>query len=1169
MNQGGKSAPSLPRVDPAMLGAPSVEQASTREHVQAASSGALVAEDRETTSFASSPPAPRLFESPPVGALPVAPKDIVIAAAEVRDPLSQTAANSPGRTPPAMSPRVRKLADDERSWYERLWAPIANAYHNGSLELYLPLETYHLRSKYEADKIATYQEKPKGLGIGSGLYNEKGNWEGVYAMAFQDSHFKPMYMAGYGWQAIWRPVEDTRVGLGYVAGLMSRTDVWGYKPFPVALPFGSIAYRNFSLNGLFIPGGRGWGNVAFFWAKWEFGKEGERIGTPAKPPPVAETDLASGAMGPFVPPERRRLPYGPVVATGGAPLAQPSAGALHVAGDRPAGSPPGGLSPAIVSSTAGYAAAQTKPDEKVIADSTPALALHSTRSMVPLPKESPAPRPVFLNAQRMGGDIDREFNAEGDAELRKIGTVLNADRMTYWPVEDEVEAEGNVRLQQEKNVVTGPKMRLKLEDQVGFFEEPEFHFKRGPLPGSQAAADKDFAERYLEQRSQGYWEGGFAMPLVTQNIYAMRSLGRTMSDGRGEAERVDFEGENQYRLSNSIFTTCAPGDNDWYVKSKELKLDYDYERGEGREATLYFKDVPIFYSPWMSFSLNGQRKSGVLAPSFGATSNNGLTLSVPYYWNIAPNRDATITTRILSKRGMQLDTQVRYLDRALGGAYEGEGRFEFLPSDKQMNGNNRYGLALTHRQWTSSGFVGQLNFNRVSDNTYFTDLTSYIGATSQTQLLQQGMLGYYGGGWWNATANFQGYQTLQPDPNNPVLEPYRMLPQITVNARKPDLYMTDSSFMGQFTAFTRPQQIINGVPTADPNGRRLVLYPQVALPYVTPGWYVTPKVGLNIRHYSLSGQSEGLSRSVSTTLPVFSVDSGMTFERSDRWFGKEYLQTLEPRLYYVNIPYKNQDAIPIFDTALADFNFAQIFSENQFSSWDRVNNANQLTAAVTSRLLEPKSGAEIMRAMLGQRFYFSRNKVGLSANTIASADERNWDKSDFLAAFSGQVLPRVYTDLASQYNFSDKQLKRLSLGVRYLPEPGKVLNAAYRYYRDASAPTNQIDLSGQWPLTGRLYAVGRYNYSLKDTGTTLSTGSQSGRLIQAVAGLEYKGGCWVVRGVIQRLALTASAASSAFFIQLELNDFASIGSNPISMLRRNIQGYGLINEPTTDFDYVR
>jgi LPS-assembly protein len=1033
-----------------------------------------------------------------------------------------------------------------KSWYQRFWDPVENAYDNGTWELFLPFHTHHLRSKYSAETIASYQENPLGFGVGRGLYDEKGNWDGVYAMTFQDSHNKPMYIAGYGWKAVWRPAEDVRLGLGYTLGLASRSNYFDYVPFPVVFPLASLAYKNFSLEGTFIPGGTGNGNVFFFWAKWELGKAGEAIGTPTRPAPPAPTEIANTSFGSATPVVHQQVPYGPALETGSR-LASSSE-----------------IVPPLVPATGPR-------DEEEVPDDLPPLALRTSNKMVPPPKDSTVPRPVFLSAHRMGGEVEREFVAEGDAELRRIGTVVNSDRLTYWPIDDELEAEGNVRLEQGEDLITGPRMRLKLEDQVGFFEQPTYTIKRQPLIGSKAADDKEFAARFLEQPGNSSWlTSGFASPLALGFKPGQTSYGgstkmkQTMTEGRGEADRIDFEGENQVRLTNGTYTTCAPGNNDWYAKANELKLDYDREVGDAQDGTIYFKGMPILYSPWLSFSLNNQRKSGFLAPSFGTKSDSGVELSLPYYWNIAPNLDATITPHVMTKRGMQVNSDIRYLNTAYGGSYNSQARVELLPGDRLRDNEKRYGFSLIHTQTTANGFSGTINYNKVSDDNYYTDLSSGIASTSTTQLLQQGTLAYGGGGWWNAVANFQQYQTLQPDAKNPVREPYKMLPQFTVNARKPDFYMTDSSFMGQYTNFTRSDQVINGVEVSGDGGRRTVLYPQVALPYVRPGWYVTPKLGVNVRHYALSGQAAGTPGSIGTTLPIFSLDSGMTFERTSNWFGKDYTQTLEPRLYYLNIPYKNQDKIPLFDTGLADFNFAQIFSENQFSSWDRINNANQLTAAATTRLLEPATGNEIMRAMLGQRFYFTKNKVALTASSSTADDEGKWDKSDLLAAFSGQILPKVYVDTAVQYTPSDREFQRYSVGSRYQPEPGKVLNAAYRYNRAVGATVDQVDLSGQWPLSGKWHAVGRINYSFKDDATNITSSTQGGRMIESIAGLEYNGGCWVVRGVIQRTALTQDKTSSAFFIQLELSDFSRIGSNPLNLLKRNIQGYSLINQPAAD-----
>lgn len=804
-------------------------------------------------------------------------------------------------------------------------------------------------------------------------------------------------------------------------------------------------------------------------------------------------------------------------------------------------------------------------DAAASADTGPALRLRSAKKLQPLPKDSNVPRPVFLSALRVNGEINQEVLAEGEAELRKVGTVVNADGMTYWPLDDEVEAVGNVRVEQDEDVITGPKARLRLEERVGYFEEPVYVLKHQSLLGEQKESEREASDNYLGQLSTSIWSSGFASP-TTMNLAPGQTRAEekikltTTTQTRGEAERMNFEGENHYRLLNNTFTTCPVGNNDWYARSSEMTLDYDTDVGEGKNATLYFKDVPILYSPWLSFSLNNERKSGFLRPSFGTSSDNGFEYEQPYYWNIAPNMDATLTPRLMSKRGVQFSNEFRYLNTAMGGAYRGELNLEYLPDDQLRDNRNRYGIAWVHNQTTNNGFTGLINYNRVSDDDYYTDLSSDITRTSQTQLLQQAQLTYSGGGWWNSTINFQQYQTLQSDEDNPVLEQYRMLPQLTFNARKPDFGLFDLTFLGQYTNFTIDKREQYG--SIYPDGKRTLLYPQIALPYVTPGWYVTPKFGVNYRSYALSGQASGVPGSQSVTLPIFSLDSGMTFERSSNWFGRNYTQTLEPRLYYLNIPYRDQSQIPLFDTALADFNFAQIFSENEFSGWDRVNNANQLTAGLTTRLIEPDTGNEIMRAMIGQRYYFSRNRVALSG-TVVEDDGSKWERSDFLAGFNGQILPKVYLDTALQFNVDDQLAQRYSVGVRYQPEAGKALNLAYRYNRDTSSPVNQVDVSGQWPLFGHWYGVGRVNYSFKDDSTVLSTGG-GGRIIQSLAGLEYSGDCWVLRGVIRRQAVTSTEASTSFFVQLELSGLGRIGSNPLSLLQRSVQGYSSIADSTAE-----
>jgi len=718
--------------------------------------------------------------------------------------------------------------------------------------------------------------------------------------------------------------------------------------------------------------------------------------------------------------------------------------------------------------------------------------------------------PTFIAADQIAGRNDVEVVADGNVELRKRNSILQSDQLTYWQETDEVEARGNVRLSRDGDRVRGPRMRMKMDDSTGFFEQPEYSIRRIKT-GSAATLWTGTEERVSPE----------------------------LTTGQGAAARMDFEGEGKYRLTDATYSTCTPaaGSNpDWFARTTDLRLDYDNEVGTARNATLYFKETPILYSPWMSFSLNHERKSGLLTPTFGTTSRGGLEYTQPVYWNIAQNMDATISPRVMAKRGTLWNGEYRYLEPSYKGTMQGQ----FLAEDK-IEHRRRSSYSITHSQTLGGGFSGALDVNGTSDGTFFSDLGNGSSVVAQTNLLRQGTLSY-GSSWWSANLLAQSYQTLQDPSLPPVAEPYRRLPQLTVSANRSDLPLgTSFAFSGEHVNFRNPTLV---------EGRRLTLYPQISLPLQTAVLSLTPKIGLHSTSYTLDRQATGTPEKITRNVPIFSVDSGVTFERDFDWLGKALTQTLEPRLYYLYVPVRNQNQIPVFDTGIADFNFSQIFAENRYSGGDRIADANQATAMITSRLLDPLTGAEIIRAAFGQRFYFSTQNVGLPGEVLRSDRQ-----TDFLGSFSGRILPKTYADIGVQYNPRLNQMERINIGGRYQPEAGKVLTAGYRYTRDQlSQPgLGQVDISGQWPVFGGWHAVGRFNYSTMDR-----------RMIESVAGLEYDGGCWVGRIVMQRLATQTQLTNTALFFQLELNGFAKVGSNPLEILKRTVPGYGVINQQTID-----
>ena len=701
-----------------------------------------------------------------------------------------------------------------------------------------------------------------------------------------------------------------------------------------------------------------------------------------------------------------------------------------------------------------------------------------------------------MTADHIEGTTSVETTAQGNVELQSGERTVKTDRLVYREPLDEAEATGNVKLTSPGESIAGPHLKLKLGDSTGTFDTPAY------------------------------------------SIHAINSTDPTTA-AHGTATRLDFQGKDKYRLADATYTTCPANgsDPDWFARISDLSLDYTTSEGDARSATIVFKGMPILYSPWLSFTLDNQRKSGLLAPTVGSSSRTGVEITTPFYWNIAPDMDATIAPRVMTKRGTQWNGEYRYM----GQSYTGQIAGEYLEND-QVTHTNRNALTILHKQDFGYGFTGSLNLNKVSDDTYFTDLSTRLSNITQTNLLREGRLDYGSGGWWSASLMAQRFQTLQ-DPSQPRLPiPYDRLPQLLVSADRADMpFGTEMIFSGEYVTFNHPA---GGMI----EGKRTTLYPQLAYPMQTTAYYVTPKVGFHSTRYQLSNQLEAgtsLPDQITRNVPIFSVDAGTVFERPLQLFSRDLTQTLEPRAYYLRVPQRDQSQIPIFDTGVSDFNFAQIFSENSFSGGDRISDANQLTLAATSRIINPANGEELLRGAIGQRYYFADQTVTLPGGT-----PRTGHVADILAALSGKLNREVSIESGVQYNNQDSEVQRFNLGARYQPEPGKALNAGYRFTRSL---LRQIDTSAQWPLFGGWHAVARYNYSFRDK-----------RAIETIGGLEYEGGCWATRFVVQRLATAVGQVNNSIFIQLELNGFSSIGSNPLNLLKRNIPGYGQITNMPAD-----
>ncbi|WP_092007969.1 LPS-assembly protein LptD [Polaromonas sp. OV174] len=745
-------------------------------------------------------------------------------------------------------------------------------------------------------------------------------------------------------------------------------------------------------------------------------------------------------------------------------------------------------------------------DSAIVLKSSPLLAEQVS-------KEPQDKGPTFVSGDRVSGRPDLETVIDGNAELRRGSTSIRADHIEYFQPDDLFKSRGHVRINNAGNRFEGPELELKLDRFEGFFATPAYSF-----------------------------------------------LGK----GNGQAERVDFIDDKHLTAHRASYTTCERDNEDswkpaWVLSAKRFDFDLDEEVGVATGAVVRFKDVPILAFPKVSFPLSDKRKSGFLPPTIGMGSLNGFELRQPYYFDIAPNRDATFSPAILSKRGVDLAGEFRYLEPG----YKGELRANVLPGDK-LRGRDRWSYALQHAGVIDTGLpsVGalglNLNLNKVSDNDYWRDFPVATGATTQRLLTQDATL-TWGRGYFSTSMRALKWQTLQ-DVNSPIIPPYDRLPQLTAAYTRVDAPLAglgsgfDWSMDGDYTRFSADSRLTN-----QPNSERAFGRLQISRPWLSAAGFITPKVQLHATSYRFDAPLANGATTASRVVPTFSLDSGLQFERHADYFGRSFTQTLEPRAFYVRTPFRDQSLLPNYDSGANGFNFAAVFTENSFVGNDRISDANLLTLGVTSRLLDPDTGAEAVRFGVAQRLRFDNQNVTLPGG-LPITDRI----SDLLVGATVNWVPQWSFDSTVQYTPKLKQSELSSVSVRYNPGNYRVISAAYRFQRGIS---EQVDVGWQWPINdlwgdkgrelgagmgqggGRYYGVGRLNYSMLDK-----------KLVDAIVGVEYDGCCWIGRVVLQRSQNGTAASNTRILFQLELVGFSRLGSSPLETLKSNVPRYQYLRE---------
>jgi len=669
-----------------------------------------------------------------------------------------------------------------------------------------------------------------------------------------------------------------------------------------------------------------------------------------------------------------------------------------------------------------------------------------------------------------------QYRLKGKVEGGRANQQLSADSLSYDKNTDIADVLGNVRYEHDERILSGDSAIIDLGENSGSIKSARFWFPYKHI--------------------------------------------------RGQADSIEFKSASETRLKGATFTTCDEGSNDWLLKASSLHLDTKNNEGVARHARISFMSVPIFYFPYLSFPLEG-RKSGFLAPTFGDSTNSGPELSIPYYWNIAPHRDATLTPRYLSHRGLLMETELRYLNE------RSHGQINIAHiNDDRIFGEDRTTVSVQHQGRPFSNWRTQLDYSHVSDEDYLDDFGSELAASSVTHLERFAYVDYRNN-YLQTSLLVQNYQTLDKSLSG-IDKPYQRLPQVQLNSinwKGPA--GIELGFNAETVRFDRSEGVV---------GNRLDLQPRVSWPWRGQSGFMIPKLVYRHTQYQLTRSDPGFDESPSRSLPVFSLDSGLYFERELGKNSNVSRQTLEPRLFYLHAPYRNQENLivdemsvdRVFDSGIPLLSFSQMFRDNRFSGADRVGDANQLSTALTTRFLDNR-GHELLSASVGRTFYFQDREVTLPGGIVETDSSSDW-----VAEIKSQWTSSLSARASLQWDTNTGDTERGSAHILYKKDKRRVLKLAYRFEENA---IEQSDVAFIWPLASHWGLVGRWLHSIRDDVT-----------LETLKGIEYDSCCWTARLVQRSYRVDAldEVENNTIWLQLELKGLTSVGKGIKDLLARDI-----------------
>ena len=765
--------------------------------------------------------------------------------------------------------------------------------------------------------------------------------------------------------------------------------------------------------------------------------------------------------------------------------------------------------------------------------------------------------PTFIGAKASRYQQEEQIaTLAGDVVMRQGSMQIEADEASLYQAENRGELNGKVRLRDNGALIVGDHADVQLDTGAAKVDNAEYILHKSRIRGSA--------------------------------LYAKR-------------------GENAIiRLKDGTYTTCEPNSNAWQLKGNNITLNPATGFGTATNVTLRVKDIPVFYTPYIYFPIDDRRQSGFLPPSFSSSTDTGFMLVTPYYFNLAPNYDATLYPRYMTKRGLLMEGEFRYLTESSEGQFGAAYLNDKDDKRKEQTDykDTRYMLNWQHKGGLDSRVLTEVDYTKISDPYYFQDLESeQIGIESQDYVNQQGSVTYRGD-TFNAKLNAQAYQMATVTQ----ITPYNKLPQITFNGALPyhpggvdfsyntelvrfDRDLENGDFINEDgTRSPRLDRYVTGLARA--NGTRLNVAPSMSLPMTASYGYITPKLKYMYTQYDLD--LDGIGKTQMTTagqkfnssqnrsVPIASIDSGLYFDRNTQWFGTNYRQTLEPRAFYLYVPERDQTDIPVFDTGESTFSYGSLWRDNRFSGSDRVGDENKLSLGLTSRWIE-ENGFERQRISVGQAYYFKDRKV-----QMPDIPENRDDSTSSVSPYALEYAYRFNRDwrATADYNWDPetRSPRSGSAMMHYQPEdnPNKVVNIGYRYRNDQVRynqytgkweigggdfgvkgqpgyikdyyKIQQHDFSVIWPIVPQWNVISRWQYDYNRN-----------RTLEAFGGFEYDNCCWKLR-LINRYwvdndeytqeAPTNEKGDHGLFLQIVLKGLGGVvGTKVESFLDKGIQGY--------------